>query len=133
MSRWVGFNQTYLPVKHAERAEGESSYSFKTLIQLAFDNMIAFSDKPIRLVVKLGAYMSMGSFIIGIFYLVRFALGYTSEPGFTTLTVSIWFLSGMIIFILGIIGIYVSETFKNTKDRPLYIIHKILNDNENTN
>jgi glycosyltransferase involved in cell wall biosynthesis len=133
MSRWVGFNQTYLPVKHAERAEGESSYSFKTLIKLALDNMIAFSDKPIRLVVKLGAYMSIGSFIIGIFYLIRFVLGYISEPGFTTLTVSIWFLSGIIIFILGIIGIYVGETFKNTKDRPLYIVHKILNDDENTN
>lgn len=130
MSRWVGFNQTYLPVKHAERADGKSSYTLKTLLSLAFDNMIAFSEKPLWLMLKFGAFISIGSFAIAVFYLFRYLLGYITEPGFATLVLSIWFLSGIIILMLGIVGIYVGKTFERAKDRPIYIIQKTYNLNK---
>ncbi len=131
MSRWVGFRQAYLPVKHAERAEGESSYTLKRLLQLAFDNIIAFSDKPLWLMIKFGAFVSLVSFCVGIFYLIKYFTGNISEPGFTTLTVSIWFLSGIIIFMLGLVGIYVGKTFEKAKNRPLYLIQQKLNTGDN--
>ena len=127
MSRWVGFHHIYLPVKHSERTEGKSSYSLKALMQLAFDNMIAFSDKPLWLMVKFGAIISLTSLGVGVYYLFLFLLDKITEPGFTTLTVSIWFLSGIIIFMLGIVGIYVGKTFEKTKSRPAYIIQEALN------
>jgi glycosyltransferase involved in cell wall biosynthesis len=127
MSRWVGFNSAYIPVKHSDRAEGRSSYSFKKLIFLAFNNMIAFSDKPLWLMVKFGAIISFISFVIGVFYIIKFLLGQILEPGFTSLILSIWLLSGVIIFMLGIVGIYVGKTFEKSKDRPVYIINKSIN------
>lgn len=127
MSRWTGFNQTKLPVKHAERADGASSYSFRRLLKLAFNNMIAFSDKPLWIMVKFGAIISFLSVLAGFIYLYQYFNGVITEPGFTTLTVSIWFLSGTIILMLGIVGIYVGKTFESTKERPLYIIDKSIN------
>jgi glycosyltransferase involved in cell wall biosynthesis len=127
MSRWVGFQSAYLPVQHSERAEGKSSYSFRKLLALAFNNMIAFSDKPLWLMVKFGALISFTALLIGIYYLVLFLLGNILEPGFTSLIVSIWLLSGIMIFMLGIVGIYVGKTFEKTKERPVYIVHKRLN------
>lgn len=127
MSNWVGFNRAYLPVKHSQRAEGKSSYNLIRLFQLAFDNIIAFSDKPLRIMASCGALISIVSFGIGIFYLIQYFNGMISEPGFTTLIVSIWFLSGIIIFMLGIVGIYVGKNFERSKNRPLYIIQKQLN------
>jgi polyisoprenyl-phosphate glycosyltransferase len=131
MSRWVGFNAAYLPVKHSDRAEGKSSYSLKKLFALAFNNMVAFSDKPLWLMVKFGAVIALISFATGIAYLLRFLLGQISEPGFTSLILSIWMLSGIIIFMLGIVGIYVGKTFEKAKGRPIYIVHKSLNMEDN--
>ena len=130
MSRWVGFNSANLPVKHSDRAEGKSSYSFRKLLSLAFNNMIAFSDKPLWLMVKFGAFISFISFLIGLAYLIQFLTGNISEPGFTSLILSIWLLSGITIFMLGIVGIYVGKTFEKAKGRPNYIIHKNLNFDE---
>lgn len=127
MSRWVGFLSAYLPVRHSERAEGKSSYSFRKLLALAFNNMIAFSDKPLWLMVKFGAFISFTALLIGIYYLVQFLLGNILEPGFTSLIVSIWLLSGIMIFMLGIVGIYVGKNFEKAKGRPVYIVHKRLN------
>lgn len=127
MSNWVGFERAYLEVKHAERAEGKSSYSLRGLMKLAFDNMIAFSDKPLRIMVNFGAFISIISFGIGMFYLIQYFYGLISEPGFTTLIVSIWFLSGIMIFMLGIVGIYVGKNFEKSKNRPVYIIQKRIN------
>lgn len=127
MSQWVGFSKGYLDVKHAAREEDASSYSWKSLLNLAFNNIIAFSDKPLRLTVKLGVIISLLSFLLGIYTLIQHALGKVTEVGYTSLILSIWFLSGLIIIVLGIIGIYVGKTFDKVKDRPVYIVDKVLN------
>ena len=67
MSRWTGFNQIKLPVKHSERFEGNTSYSFTKLLQLAFNNMIAFSDKPLSIMVKLGAIIATLSYSLALY------------------------------------------------------------------
>lgn len=127
MVQWVGFKKYYLPVKHSDRLEGSSSYNFKSLIKLAVNNIIAFSDKPLRLIIKLGFYISMISLLVGLVYLILYFIGHIKVIGFTSLFISIWFLAGIVISILGIVGLYVGKIFDNVKRRPLFITNESLN------
>lgn len=127
MSQWVGFKKTKLEVQHGYRDEGESSYTWKKLFSLAWNNIIAFSDKPLRLTVKFGLTISLFSFFIGFYYLLQYVKGKIEVLGYASLIVSIWFLSGIIIMVIGITGIYLGKIFEKVKNRPIYIIEKIIN------
>lgn len=130
MVKWVGFNQTSIKIDHAKREQGKSSYSFHRLLLLSLDVMISFSDKPMKLVVKLGLTISLTSLIFALYTIVKYFAGDIKIMGWTSLIISIWFLSGIIVFILGIIGLYLGKTFEKVKDRPSYIIKDYLNKNE---
>lgn len=122
---WVGFKSVAIPIEHASREEGESSYSFLKLLSLAFNVIVSFSDKPLRLFVGFGLSISALSILIGVFYTIQYLLGNISQPGFTSLVLSIWFLSGVIISCIGVVGVYLGKTFNQTKDRPVFIIDEI--------
>ena len=126
MAQWVGFKKNYLNVEHGDRTVGTTSYNFRKLINLALNNIICFSDKPLRLTVKLGFTIASVSFVIGIYYITAFITGKIQILGFSSIIISIWFLSGIIIFTLGVLGIYIGKTFEKVKDRPIYIIDKII-------
>lgn len=130
MVKWVGFNQTSIKIDHAKREQGKSSYSFRKLLLLSLDVMISFSDKPMKLVVKLGLTISLTSLIFAVYTIIKYFVGDIKIMGWTSLIISIWFLSGIIVFILGIIGLYIGKTFEKVKDRPSYIIKNYLNKNE---
>ncbi len=127
MVQWVGFKSTKIKVEHSSREDGKSSYSWKKLINLAIDNIIAFSDKPLKLTIRLGLSIATLSFLSGIFYLYKYLNGEIKVLGFASIVISIWFLSGLIIFILGIIGVYLGKTFDKVKERPTYIISEKIN------
>lgn len=127
MVKWVGFTIGYQPVTHAKRAEGKSSYTFRRLFSVAFDNMIAFSNKPLRLMLNLGFFVVIISIFLAVFYLLRYLTGGIAVGGFTTIIISMWFLGGMIIMLIGMTGIYIGKIYDKTKDRPLYIIREKLN------
>ncbi len=127
MVQWVGFDATAIEVEHSERYSGKTSYSIKKLINLGTNVVLSFSEKPLLLVVRFGLLMSLLSFLTGIVFLIKYLLGQISVLGFTSLLLSIWFLSGIIIFILGIIGLYIGKTFDRVKNRPLYIVKNKLN------
>lgn len=125
---WIGYRQIAIPVRHAEaeREEAKSSYCFKRLFNLAFDTIIAFSDKPLRLIVKLGMAISIFS-ILYTLYIIANALAGVPEPlGWSSLMACITFFSGLIIFLLGINGLYISRIFDEVKGRPLYIVSSVL-------
>ena len=122
MLRWVGFRAGGLAVDHAERPEGTSSYNLRRLINLALDIVLAYSDKPLRLTVKLGLSISAVAFLLVIITLLRYMLGYSWEPGYASLIVSIWFFSGLILSVLGIVGLYIGKTFEQVKNRPIYLV-----------
>lgn len=122
MVQWVGFKKFYLPVKHASRYDGKTTYNLKSMFNLALNNMIAFSDKPLRVTVKIGFTIASISFSIGIIYLMLYAFGRISVLGFTSLILSIWFLSGIIMLILGVLGLYIGKVFEKVKQRPTFII-----------
>ena len=122
MVRWVGFRTGYLEVRHAERAIGHSSYGWEQRMRLALDILLANSDKPLRLVVKWGLVLSGGAFLFVPITLVRYWVGQIYQPGYTSLIISIWFFSGLLLSVLGMVGLYIGKTFEQVKQRPLYII-----------
>jgi len=127
MIRWVGFQSAVVDVEHGTRGDRRSSYTVGKLIRLALGVVISFSEKPLRLVVKLGFSISLLSFVWALILGVRATVIRQAVPGWSSLIVSIWFLSGLIIFVLGVIGIYVGKVFEQVKHRPLYIVETSLN------
>ena len=127
MAQWVGFNKSKIIVEHLLREKGRSSYSMTKLMKLVLENIIAFSDKPLRIVVRMGFTITLITSILGFYYLYRYLNHTISQPGYTSIVLSIWFLSGIIICILGIIGIYIGKTFEKVKERPLFLIKDTVN------
>ena len=119
---WVGFKSISIPIEHGEREEGKSSYSISRLLKLAFNAIISFSDKPLRLFINFGLGISILSFVLGIYYLYLSITHKITQPGFSSLILSIWFLSGIIISCIGIVGVYLGKTFDQAKGRPTFII-----------
>jgi glycosyltransferase involved in cell wall biosynthesis len=130
MVQWVGFNSAKIEVEHGNRQHGRSTYSWKSLLKLASLNIIAFSDKPLRLTVGFGFFMSLASFLLGAVYLYQYLNGQIEVLGFTSIIITITFLSGLIISTLGVVGIYLGKTFEQVKNRPNYIVDVVLNDDE---
>ncbi len=127
MIRWVGFSTATIEVHHSERITGKTSYNLKRLLQLGTNVVLSFSEKPLRLVVRFGLIISVLSFFASILFLYKYFTGQVKVLGFTSLILSIWFFSGIIIFILGIIGLYLGKTFDRVKNRPVYIIDRKIN------
>lgn len=123
---WVGFKSVSIPIEHGEREEGKSSYSISRLLKLAFNVIVSFSDKPLRLFINFGLGISILSFILGIYYLYLSITHKITQPGFSSLILSIWFLSGIIISCIGIVGVYLGKTFDQAKNRPSFIIDEEL-------
>lgn len=122
--QWVGFPSSGIEVDHAKRLKGNSSYTFAKLWKLSSDAIIAYSDKPLRLAVRFGFLMASISFFYGAYIICRAFFQGSTIPGWNSLIVSLYFIGGIIITILGIIGIYIGRTFDETKNRPLYIIRR---------
>lgn len=124
MVKWVGFRQTTLDVVHAEREEGSSNYNFKKLFNLALDIMLAYSDKPIRLTVKLGMLVALTGFLFALYTFYKYLHGDIIVAGYASLIISLWMLSGFLLITLGMVGLYIGKTFEGVKNRPIYIVEK---------
>lgn len=127
MAQWVGFRKYYLPVQHAEREIGKSTYSLFKLLKLASDNMIGFSDKPLRLMLRFGFIVVILSLLVALFYFVRWAFGFIQVSGFATMVISIWLAVGILTMMMGITGIYIGKIYDRVKGRPIFIIEDTVN------
>jgi len=119
---WAGFPTASVPVQHDERHEGRSTYTFAKLWRLASQTIIAYSDKPLRIAIRLGFVISLLALSYGIYILAHALLYGSTIVGWASLIVSIYFIGGIIIAILGMLGIYLGKTYDETKQRPLYIV-----------
>ena len=126
MVQWVGFQSTRVDVEHSSRAQGESTYNLRRLLRLAVNNIISFSDKPLRLVAQGGLMLAVISFAIGLIYLLSYLLGVIKVAGYASLIISIWLTAGINVFVLGLVGIYVGKAFEKVKGRPVYIIDEVV-------
>jgi glycosyltransferase involved in cell wall biosynthesis len=125
MRSWVGFRQTGISVERAERHSGRSKYSLMRLMALAADGIFAFSIVPLRVAALLGATAMLFSALYTLYALYAKVFLQRSPQGFTALIVVLTFLSGVVLFFLGIIGEYVGRIYEETKGRPLYVIDRI--------
>ena len=119
---WMGFPTASIHVQHDERFAGETSYTFGKLWRFAGEIVIAYSDKPLRLSIRFGFVIALIAFIYGSYIVYRALVHDIPIMGWSSLIASVYFLGGVIISILGIIGIYLGKAFDETKKRPLYIV-----------
>jgi dolichol-phosphate mannosyltransferase len=125
MRSWVGFQQTGLLVERVGRHSGRSKYSMMRLMKLAFDGIFAFSIVPIRAAALFGAFVMFLSSLYALYAIYVKIFLQKSPQGFTALIFAVTFLSGIVLFFLGVIGEYVGRIYEETKARPLYIIGRM--------
>src|SRR5690606_20831903 len=94
MVKWTGLRLTTMEVTHAERKDGRSSYNFRSMLRLALTIILSYSDKPLRLVVKLGLLFALFSFLIVAWSIYGYLAGDIAVAGFTSIIASIWLLGG---------------------------------------
>ena len=120
---WVGFNQVYVPYTAQARYSGETKYTLKKMLQLALSGVTSFSVKPLYFAVFLGFFFSLLS-VLYIPYAIYSFLNGSEISGWASLIMTIVFFGGLQLIILGIIGVYIGKIFKQTKERPAYIIQE---------
>lgn len=119
----IGFESTNVYYERHERYAGESKYPLKKMLAFAFDGITSFSVTPIRLITTLGFSMFIISFIMLVYVLYQRVFGYTVS-GWPSLMISIWFIGGIQLIALGLIGEYIGKIYKEVKRRPRYIVEE---------
>ena len=122
LALWSGFTRYELEVEHGARPYGESSYSIKALIRLAFFGIINHSDKPLKLTLKSGALLSLISFLYGAWTLIRQIIWSQAPEGWASVAVLISFSTGLITASIGVLGLYIGHIFAGVKNRPESVI-----------
>lgn len=121
----IGYKTDCVYYARKPRMAGESKYPLKKMLSFAWDGITSFSIKPITIVAVFGAIIIFCSVIAFIYTLISYFLGHT-VPGWSSLMISIWFLGGVQLFSLGIVGQYVGKTYIESKERPRYNIEEFL-------
>ena len=119
----IGFKSDSVYYERAERFAGESKYPLKKMLALAFDGITSFSIKPIRIVGWAGMLVCAAAIIAAIYTLVSKFFG-NSSVGWASLLCSIWFLGGVQLVSIGVIGEYIGKTYRETKARPRFIVEE---------
>ena len=117
----IGFKSAIVEYERNERFAGESKYPLKKMLNFALDGITSFSVKPIRFITATGFLISIISVIMFIYTIVRHILGFT-VVGWSSLIISLWFLGGVQILSIGVIGEYIGKIYMETKARPRFII-----------
>lgn len=121
----IGYQTDCVYYERKERVAGESKYPFSKMFALAWNGITSFSVKPISLVTGLGFLIMFLSVIAAIYALVSYFFG-TVEPGWTSLLLSVWFLGGLQLCAIGLIGQYIGKIYIEVKHRPRYNIETLL-------
>lgn len=125
--RWLGFRVTYVPVQHAARYAGNTSYSLWRSINLAVDSIVSQSIKPLLLSIRVGFLLSLLAVLFGVYLIIRRLFFHVEVPGWASVMVSINFLSGLMLANMGILGVYLGKVFEQGKGRPLYVVMETRN------
>mgnify|MGYP003305930163 CR=1 FL=1 len=125
----VGFKSDVVYYERNERFAGESKYPLKKMLNFAWDGITSFSVKPLRLIASIGFFLTLVGIGIGIYVLVALILK-MKIASFVLSTMSIWFVGGLNMISIGIVGEYIGKIYSETKARPRFIISKNLNERE---
>jgi polyisoprenyl-phosphate glycosyltransferase len=120
--RWLGYRSTKININHGKRIPGASAYTFSIAFSLAIDSIVSQSNKPLKLAIKFGLSISFFSMVYVMFLIGRYFISGVPVQGWTSIMVSLYFLSGLLLANMGILGMYLGKVFNETKQRPLYVI-----------
>lgn len=121
----LGFPSAHVAYTRQARQAGESKYTLKKMLTLAFDGITSFSVRPIRMLSVIGVLTLLVAVVMGVYTLVSHFTGNTVS-GWSSLMISIWFLGGMNLLALGIVGEYIGKIYGEVKQRPRYIIEQTI-------
>lgn len=121
---WTGYNHINISYKVPKRQFGKSKYSIIKMIKLAINGITSFSTFPLRISTYIGISVTVLSFIYAVYAILMRIFSNKTITGWTSLLVTILFLGGIQLLSIGVIGEYISKIFQETKQRPLYIIHR---------
>ena len=121
----IGLEATTVDDVISERRAGHSKYTLTKMLSLALDGITSFSVKPIYCILWLGVAFILISLAIGI-YVIHAIMAGTAVPGWSSLILSVWFVGGMVLISIGVVGAYIGKIYKEVKRRPLYNIKEIL-------
>lgn len=121
----IGYQTDSVYYERKERVAGESKYPLKKMLALAFNGITSFSIKPISLITGLGAVIIIGCVLAAVYALVSYFTG-NVVPGWTSLILSIWFIGGVQLLAIGLVGQYIGKIYVEVKHRPRYNIEKVL-------
>ncbi len=128
---WVGFKQKPLKYNREERFAGKTKYPFKKMLKLAYDGIISFSSKPLKLIGGIGLLSILMSFIILIYTICSYMFNWNNlVPGWASIMVSISFFAGVQLISIWIMSEYISRIYDESRNRPEYIIKKKINEKE---
>jgi polyisoprenyl-phosphate glycosyltransferase len=122
---WIGLDQVGLGYERQARYAGRAKYTFSRLIYLALDGLISFSFIPLRAISLVGLAVSALSIFLAIGYAIQKITAGLTPPGFATTVVAIFFLAGVQLITIGVIGEYVGRIFEEVKRRPLYVVRRV--------
>lgn len=125
----IGYQTDCVYYDRKERVAGESKYPLKKMLALAFNGISSFSVKPISMILGLGLFIILVSVLAAIYALISYFTGHV-VPGWTSLILSIWFLGGVQLLAVGLVGQYIGKIYIEVKQRPRYNIEKVLTDEE---
>lgn len=133
LALWVGFRRTELEVEHEERPYGKSSYSFGDLLKLGILGILSHSDKPLKLSIKLGAYLGLFSLLGALWIVCRQVVWGHSPVGWSSVMVSLSFMTGVLLGSIGVSGLYIAQIFDEVKERPTSVVWQTTFDNNPDN
>jgi dolichol-phosphate mannosyltransferase len=128
---WIGFDQRTVEYERQQRAAGTPKQTLWRLMRYAVDGFLSFSYKPLRLMLGLGAVVSLSGFGLALSYIVRRLIGTETAPtGFTTLVTLVLVLGGLQLLAMGLLGEYLGRIYEEAKQRPLYIVKRRYRDKQ---
>ena len=125
----IGYQTDCVYYDRLERVAGESKYPLKKMLALAFNGISSFSVKPMTMVTVLGVFILIASLCAAVYALISYFMGHV-VPGWTSLILSIWFLGGVQLLSIGLVGQYIGKIYMEVKQRPRYNIEKVLDGSE---
>ena len=120
--QWVGFKIKWIDYENIERVAGESGWSVWQLFTYSVEAIIAFTTVPLSISIVLGIIFSVLAFIYLVFIIAKYLLYSDPVQGFATIMCAILFLGGIQLLSIGILGKYLEKTYKETKNRPIFIV-----------
>lgn len=124
---WCGFKVGYADVDHAERFAGKTTYNLRRSVHLAIESISSQSNKPLRMSINFGFLMSGFSFLFALSIVFRKLMWNIPVSGWASMIVSLYFIGGLLMANMGVIGLYLGKVFDETKNRPIYIVRETLN------